>query len=117
MQNSFGAGAYVFSGTGYVTMHVVDFMTSSSLTRYTATYNDIKGLGSTDKIDMLTGKVYTGSYNVYNCTVNGSLNSLNPNLTYTPTLTFKDTGYLDADLKYNKVSLLINGLDANNTRY
>lgn len=115
--NANGAGAYMLTNEGYITMHVVDFLTSSSLIRYTATYNDIKGLVSTDKIDMLTGKVYRGSYNIYNCTVNGSLNNLHPETAYTPTLTFKDTGYLDADLKYNKVSLLINGLDANNTRY
>ena len=117
MHMAYGAGAYMVTTAGYITMHVVDFLTSSSLTRYTATYNDIMGLGSTDKIDMMTGKVYQGSYNLYDCTVNGSLNNLNPNLKYTPTLTFKDTGYLSANLKYNKVSLLINGLDANNTRY
>lgn len=117
MHNAQGAGAYILTNTGYVTMHVVDFLTSSSMTRYTATYNDIMGLGSTDKIDMLTGKVYRGSYNLYDCTVNGSLNHLHPETPYTPTLTFKDTGYLSANLKYNKVSLLINGLDANNTSY
>lgn len=117
MHNANGAGAYILTNEGYMTMHVVDFMTSSSLTRYTATYNDVMGLGSTDKIDMISGKVYRGSYNAYDCDVNMKLNDLNPDLTYTPTLTFKDTGYLSANLKYNKVSLLINGLDANNTRY
>lgn len=117
MHNSQGAGAYMLTNDGYVTMHVVDFLTASSLTRYTATYNDIMGLSTTDKIDMLTGKVYRGSYNIYDCAVNGSLNNLHPETAYTPTLTFKDTGYLDADLKYNKVSLLINGLDANNISY
>lgn len=117
MHNSQGAGAYMLTNDGYVTMHVVDFLTSSSLTRYSATYNGIMGLGDTNKIDMMTGKVYRGSYNLYDCTVTGSLNNLNSNLTYTPTLTFKDTGYLSANLKYNKVSLLINGLDANNISY
>lgn len=117
MHNANGAGAYILTNEGYMTMHVVDFLTSSALSRYSATYEGIMGLHSTDKIDMITGKVYRGSYNVYDCTVNGSLNNLNPNLTYTPTLTFKDSGYLSANLKYNKVSLLINGLNANNTRY
>ena len=117
IHNAQGAGAYIQTGTGYVTMHVVDFLTSSSLTRYSATYNGIMGLGSTDKIDMLTGKVYRGSYNLYDCTVNDSLNHLHPETPYTPTLTYKDSGYLSANLKYNKVSLLINGLNANNVRY
>lgn len=112
-----GAGAYMLTNTGYITMHVVDFISDNSTSRYTATYNDIMGLGTSDKIDMLTGKVYRGSYNIYDCNVNSSLNNLLPETPYTPTLTFKDTGYLSANLKYNKISLLINGLDANNTRY
>lgn len=118
LHTAYGAGMYKATEDGYVTDHVVEFVDDNNTsTNYIASFNDIMPLASVDKLDMITGKVYRGSYNAYDCNINMTLNDLEGDTVYTPSLIYKASGYLFANLKYNKVSLLINGLDSNNVRY
>ena len=118
------AGSYYVGSSDYVTEHKVKF-------EYNDTYGGavthqiavkvggIHGLGPQETIDMFTGDI----------SINGTLipsrkfdlyhdgfKDLTPDKQYTVTL-LRGERYTDADLKYNKVMALINGLDANNTRY
>lgn len=108
-----------------VTMHRVKFDANDAPgvdnTRYQIIYkNGLYGLGSDEKVDMFTGDVSINGtiipsrkYNV----ANDGFNRLVPDINYNVELKEKESGYLDADLYYNKIMAIINGLDANNTSY
>lgn len=117
------AGSYYVSNSHYVTEHKVKFEYNDSqggaVTNQIATKVDgIYGLGPQMTIDMFTGDVSiqgtvlpSQKFNIYN-----GFKQLIPDKQYDVTL-IRGARYLDADLKYNKVMAIINGLDANNTRY
>ena len=112
------AGCLKITADGPVTEHVVKFESDTDTQYYIASVNGIKILDyPMDKIDMFTGEVYSAGYYQYTCSLNMNFNDLDAETNYTPSLPYKSAGYYEANLKYNKVSLLINGLDANNVRY
>lgn len=112
------AGCLEITSNGPVTEHIVKFESEDDTQYYIASVSGIKGLDyPNNKIDMFTGDVYSSGYYQYTCSLNMSFNDLDPETNYTPSLPYKSAGYREANIKYNKVSLLINGLDANNVRY
>ena len=111
------SGCYIVDNGVLKTEHVVKFTSDSDIKYYKASYNGIKIFGSLDRLDMITGKVYRDNHHIYTCDLNMSLNDLEPETTYTPSLPYKATGYTEANINYNKISLLLNGLDSNNVRY
>lgn len=111
------SGCYIIDNGILKTEHIVKFESDNDIKYYKASYNGIKIFGSLDRLDMITGKVYRDNVNIYTCVLNMSLNDLDPETTYTPSLPYKATGYSEANINYNKISLLLNGLDSNNVRY
>lgn len=111
------AGCYKIGANGPITEHVVKFESESATQYYRASINGIKPLTQFETVDMFTGDVYQVDTLEYSMNLNMSLNDLAAETEYTPSLPYKLTGYSNASIKYNKVSLLINGLDANNVEY
>lgn len=111
------SGCYIVDNGVMKTEHVVKFTSNDDIKYYKAGYNGLKIFSPFERLDMITGKVYFNSTVRYTCALNMSLNDLEPETTYTPTLPYKATGYSEANINYNKISLLLNGLDSNNVRY
>lgn len=111
------AGCYKIGSTGPITEHIVKFESEDSTQYYRASINGIKPLTQFESVDMFTGDVYQVDTLEYTMNLNMTFNDLAAETDYIPSLPYKDTGYSNASIKYNKVSLLINSLDSNNTRY
>lgn len=111
------AGVYETTENGFYTYHVVEFTSPNAWYKYDAYKAGINGLFHYDTIDMLTGEVTRTGEHLTNFTVRSSLSRLEPDTTYSVTLPYNNSGYTAAKLKYNKVMVLLNNLDANNTRY
>lgn len=118
------AGSYFVQAQTYFTHHQVQFAyhegeswTVSNQVAIKA--NGIYGLNSLEQINMFTGDVSISGTVLpsqkFDIAYDG-FKHLTPDKQYTVTL-MRGERYADADLKYNKVMALINGLDANNTRY
>ena len=118
------AGSYYVSNSKFITEHKVKFEYNDTyggdVTHQIAVKIDgIFGLGPNEQIDMFTGEISTQGiilpsrkFDLYY----DGFKHLIPDKQYTVTL-LRGERYTDADLKYNKVMALINGLDANNVRY
>lgn len=118
------AGSYYVSNSQFITEHKVKFeyqeAHGSGVTHQIAVkIGGIFGLGTNEEINMFTGDISLNStvlpsrkFDLYY----SGFNHLEPDKQYTVTL-LRGERYADADLKYNKVMAIINGLDANNTRY
>lgn len=118
------AGSYKVSNNDFVTEHKVRFAYHSgeswNISNQTAVkVGGIYGLGPDEQINMFTGDIKIGSTIIpsrkFNLISNGFKN-LTPDIKYNVEL-MRGERYTDADLKYNKIMALINGLDANNTSY
>lgn len=118
------AGAYYVEDDNFVSRHRVtfDYQSSSVGSTYWQTaekIGGIYGLLSYDTINMFTGDIERGGYPLPSLkfNVNNILPRLEPDLNYTVTLDNKESGYTEAVLKYNKIMVILNDLNANNTRY
>lgn len=118
------AGAYYVENNNFVSEHKVTFEYQSSSTGSTyyqkaTKTGGIYGLALDDTINMFTGDIERGGYPLPSLKFNATnvLPRLEPDLNYTVTLNNKESGYTEAVLKYNKIMVILNGLDANNTRY
>lgn len=118
------AGSYFVATNTYFTEHKVRFTYHEGdnwnvRNQIAIKAGGIYGLGPDEDINMFTGDVSIGGTLLpsrkFDISSNGFKN-LTPDLQYTVEL-MRGTRYTDADLKYNKVMAIINGLDANNTRY
>lgn len=116
-----GGGVFYYDTYGVHTKNRVKFTGNDGETWYV--YNvaseiaGIKPLLRNMSIDMMTGEIFEYGSKIATAYMYGSLNGLSQNVNYNVELMYKDSGYLDADLYYNKVAVMINGLDANNARY
>lgn len=118
------AGSYFVATNTYFTEHRVQFVHHEgdiwNVRNQIATKaGGIFGLGPNEQIDMFTGDISLGGTVLpsrkFDISSNGFKN-LTPELQYNVNL-IRGERYTDADLKYNKIMAIINGLDANNTRY
>lgn len=118
------AGSYKVSNNDFITEHKVRFVyhsgeswnISSQLVTKTG---GIYGLGAAQQINMFTGDISMGGTLLPSLKfdlIGDGFKYLTPDIKYTVELMRGDR-YTDADLKYNKVMALINGLDANNVSY
>lgn len=114
------SGIYRYTNSGFITEHIVNFTDYDNNTiTITASKSGIANLESFDTIDMVTGDFYRGTYIMDNMKhdINNNLSSLIPEKDYIVTLPFKDTGYSEARLKYNKIMVLLDSLNGNNIEY
>lgn len=120
------AGSYYVEDDEFVSRHRVTFdyqdtQTGSTYWQTAEKTGGIYGLGSEDKINMFTGDIERGVYPIpslkFNVNRVNALSIIIPDKNYTVTLDNKESGYTEAVLKYNKIMVILNGLDANNTRY
>ena len=117
-----GAGLYYVSSDQFITYHRVEFeyndTYSGGFTVIGATkVGKIRPLYNTDTIDMLTGDMYRNNYKIDSFHISGHLYSLVPDKKYNVTLIAKTSGYTDADIKYNKIMVLLDSLNGNNISY
>lgn len=116
-----GGGVFYYDEYGVHTQNRVKFSGTDgetwSVCNIISEINGIKPLKRWQTIDMITGDIFESNEKIDTAYIYGSLNSMSQNINYNVELMYKDSGYNDADLYYNKVSVLINGLDANNTPY
>lgn len=118
------AGSYFVQAQTFFTHHQVQFVYHEGETWNVSNQVAIKaggiyGLNSLEQIDMFTGDIRINGTLIpslkFDLAYDG-FKHLTPDKQYTVTL-LRGERYADADLKYNKVMALINGLDANDTRY
>lgn len=119
------AGSYYVSDNGnYITEHRVKFEYNdpySGAVSYQIAnkVGGIYGLGPNEEINMFSGDISiqgtiipSSKFNLYY----DAFKHLIPDKQYNVEL-IRGIRYTDADLKYNKIMAIINGLDANNVRY
>ena len=116
-----GGGVFYYDTYGVHTKNRVKFTGNDGETWYVYNISSeiagIKPLLRNMSIDMITGDIFEYGSKIATAYIYGSLNGLTQNINYNVELMYKDSGYLDADLYYNKVAVMINGLDANNVSY
>lgn len=118
------AGSYYVYNNQFVTEHRVQFVYTDGETwnvrnQLVNKTGGIYGLNSLEQINMFTGDISIQGTVLpslkFDLAYDG-FKHLTPDKQYTVNL-IRGERYTDADLKYNKVMALINGLDANNVRY
>jgi uncharacterized protein YoxC len=116
-----GGGMFYYDTYGVHTKNIVMFTGNDGETWYvyniSSEIDGIKPLLRNMRIDMMTGDIFEYGSKIDTAYMYGSLNGLVQNVNYNVDLQFVNSGYLKADLYYNKVAVMINGLDANNARY
>lgn len=111
------AGVYRLESDSFTTYDIVRFSADGEDIDIYTYKNGINGLYGYDNVDMFTGEIKRGGIHYKDVSVIGSLSDLDPDKAYTVSLPYAATGYTDAKLKYNKIMVILNGLDANNVRY
>lgn len=112
------SGVYKKDGDRFVTNHVVKFYNSEDEKEVVAEKAGIYGLDSINSINMITGEVTTRyGLHVTDFDISGALSDLEPDKSYEVILPYKNSGYSEAKLKYNKIMVLLDTLNGNNISY